>query len=365
MSEELRAAFRIQAEQIESSPDLLTRVERRRRQRRMRRVISIGTVLGAITVVVASALVFGHKSLENEQVATSGSAKMSVASRNAGPFEESPTVSTPRDGSYLVPSSMSSVDSIILNDSLTDSDYQQLYWRASETDPAQVLVQTIDLNQGLYTPTLFSTQNFVNGHSFRAGNIIGRIAKSDPVTRLWWTEADGVEVDIMSSGVATTALMNLVSDANPLPGYRLGLSFIEPLPAGLREVRSASSLQSAGPIETVAYHEDACSVELDVYDGLFAVTSAKSITALTTFAGSNAEMTVITGTARVLTWFPSIGLSAQISVGDPPSSPFCEPTAAASRLHLVSRGDWNSWLSRLGPKVQRVDVTPSSNKKGF
>lgn len=285
----------------------------------------------------------------------SNSRRVIVGGRPIVTRPEAPLVETSPDAARLLPPPSAAIDQLVTYATPVDSTYQQLYLGTRTTNPPELLVATIDAAQHRSGSPLLSVSRAGSRHPVMIGSLRANLSSAPNKTFLWWTQPDGVEVDVTGTHLTAPEILGVLHRARPTTTSRLGLDVPGPLPAGLHLSSAALTRQPGTPFEAVEYHQGTCSAQLGVFSGVGAVVArAPGTTRITSLAGQQAVITT-NDTTGTLFWAPYPGITARLSTSS--TSGLCGVTTLAQQVHPVTPAQWEATVTQLGGKAHHVPTT--------
>ncbi len=269
---------------------------------------------------------------------------------------EAPLLETSPDAARLLPPASATIDQVVTYATPVDSTYQQLYLGSRNTDPPELLVATIDAAQRRSGSNLLSISQAGNHHPVKLGSMPANLSSAPDETYVWWTQPNGVEVDVTAKYLTAADVLGALHRAHAATTSRLGLDLPDPLPAGLHLSATALTRQPGTALEAVDYHQGTCAAQLRVFSGVnAALEGAGGPTRLTTLSGHQALITTNDSTGTLI-WAPYPGITARLSAK--PSPGLCGVTALAQQVQLVPPAQWETTVTQLGGKALHVPTTP-------
>lgn len=269
---------------------------------------------------------------------------------------EAPLVETSPDAARLLPPASAAIDQLVTYATPVDSTYQQRYLGTRTTDPPELLVATIDAAQHRSGSPLLSVSRAGHRHPVMVGSMRANLSSAPNRTYLWWTQPNGVEVDVTGTHLSAPEVVEALHRARATTTSRLGLDIRGPLPAGLHLSSTALTRQPGTPLEAVEYHQGTCAAQLGVFSGVDAVVaSAPGTTRITTLSGQQALITTDDNTGTLF-WAPYPGITARLSASSTPG--LCGVTTLAQQVHMVTPAQWEATVTQLGGKAHHVPTTP-------
>lgn len=343
IAERLALVLRSEADRVDAPADLRRRVGRRRQRRRRRRTASISSVVllaAAIALVVA--------------VAPGATTRNKVVVGRAGTVTEAPVTAPSPDASRFLPATGSSINQLTSYTNPTDATYEQLYVGDQPTNPAELIVASIDLAQGRSHQNALTAGNFPDASTVTIGPVTAKLAAAGVGNVfVWWTRPDGVEIDVSTNGLSPDQVIAALNTASPSTTSRLGLILGENLPAGLHQTTSALSQQTNIFLEDVKFTTGRCAASLSIYEGVGGLSAnGTRVTRTTTFGGHPALLTEGPG-GSTLEWSPVPGITAQASAGGS-----CDALAVARSIRQVPQAEWEAQLLLLGTRASQQGPMP-------
>ncbi len=338
-----------EANKIDRPADLLTRVRRRRLQRRRRRTAF--TAAMTVLVIVATVVATTRPHHAPKLVVGGLVGNPTVPRDGSGGKPEAPMSAT---SVRLLPPAGAAISRLTTYATPTDEAYEQLFVGSQDTNPAELLVETVDTAQGRSGSHPLSTGTWPDRQTVQVGGVTGNLVTTAGTVFVWWSRPDGVEVDTTASGLSAAQVVGALSSARPSDQTRLGFSVPGPLPAGLHLIRSALSEQTSGSLEDVQYTDGGCTAELGVYSGVgTAIGATTGTTRVITFAGQPALISTMAAGPGYLSWTPAPGITAQLISGSA-----CSLLTLARSVRQATPTQFQTATRQLGDRANTVTSNP-------
>ena len=319
------------------------RVGRRRQRRRRRRTAVISSVILVASAVVLVVAVIPGATTRNK-----------VVVGRAVTVTEAPVQAPSPDASRFLPATGSSISQLTTYSNPTDATYEQLYVGDQPTNPAELIVASIDLAQGRSHQNALSAGNFPDASTVAIGPVTAKLSVAGVGNVfVWWTRPDGVEVDVSTSGLGTDQVIAALRTASSSTTSRLGVVLGGDLPGGLHQASSALSEQTNIFLEDVEFTTGRCVASLRIYEGVGGLYSnGTGVTRSTTFLGHPALLTDVPGGSN-LGWSPVPGITAELGAGGS-----CDALALARSIRRIPAAAWQAELKQLGTRASQQGPMP-------